>query len=75
LKADLSDMPVMMPGSAIGRINRSDIASLPKKRSRANTAAAAVPRTSARNVAKTATRSDSQSAFQIAGIDSSSPRW
>ena len=39
-------MPVMMPGSAIGRISSSAIASRPKKRARASAAAASVPSTS-----------------------------
>ena len=47
LKAERSEMPVMMPGSAIGRMTRSEIASRPKKRARTIAAAQSVPRTSA----------------------------
>ena len=39
LKAERSDMPVMMPGSAIGRMTRSEIDSRPKKRERTIAAA------------------------------------
>ena len=55
-KAERSEMPVMMPGSAIGRMRRSEIASRPKKRERATAAAASVPSTSATSVAIAATR-------------------
>ena len=44
LKAERSEMPVMMPGSAIGRMMRSEIASRPKNFVRASAAAASVPR-------------------------------
>ena len=47
LKAERSEMPVMMPGSAIGRMKRSEIASRPKNFARASAAAASVPRISA----------------------------
>src|SRR5688500_14414743 len=65
LKAERSDMPAMMPGSAIGRMNRSEMASRPKNSARAKAAAAQVPRTKASHVAKAAARSDSDSAFQL----------
>src|SRR5262245_5306107 len=67
LKADLSAMPVMMPGNAIGSTNRSEIASRPKKRARASAAAAQVPSSSANTVATAATLSDKVSAAQISG--------
>ena len=35
LKAERSEIPVMIPGKAIGRITRSDTVSRPKKRERA----------------------------------------
>ena len=58
-------MPVMMPGSAIGRIRSSEIASRPKKRERLTAAAASVPRTSATSVDIAATRTERSSAFQM----------
>ena len=58
-------MPVMMPGSAIGRMNSSEIESRPKKRARDTAAAAQVPRTSAMSVAMAATFTESHSAFQM----------
>ena len=61
-KAERSEMPVMMPGSAIGRIRSSEIASRPKKRERATAAAASVPSTSASSVEIAATRTLSESA-------------
>ena len=54
-KAERSDMPVMMPGSAIGRINSSEIVSRPKNLARDSAAAARVPKISARKVAIAAT--------------------
>jgi hypothetical protein len=48
-------MPVMMPGSAIGRMISSEIASRPKKRVRGSAPAASVPSTSAMAVATSAT--------------------
>ena len=64
-KAERSDMPVMMPGSAIGRMRSSETASRPKKRERLTAAAASVPSTSATSVAMAATRALSVSAFQM----------
>ena len=64
-KAERSEMPVMMPGSAIGRMRSSEIASRPKKRERATAAAASVPSTSATSVEIAATGSDSDSARQM----------
>ena len=51
-------MPVMMPGSAIGRMRRSDTVSRPKKRERLTAAAASVPSTSATSVEIAATRAE-----------------
>ena len=48
-------MPVMTPGSAIGRISSSEIASRPKKVARASAAAASVPSTTAMAVDQAAT--------------------
>ena len=64
LKAERSDMPVMMPGSAIGRMTSSEIASRPKNRARVIAAAHRVPRTRATSVATAATRSERPSAAQ-----------
>ena len=43
-KAERSAMPVMMPGSAIGRMNSSEIVSRPKNFARDSAAAASVPK-------------------------------
>ena len=51
-------MPVMMPGSAMGRMTASEIVSRPKKRARDIAAAASVPSTSASAVAIAATLSE-----------------
>ena len=67
LKAERSAMPVTIPGSAIGRTNRRDIASRPKNFARASAAAASVPRSSASAVDTRATRIDSASASQTSG--------
>ena len=48
-------MPLTTPGSAIGRISSSEIASRPKKRARASAAAARLPSTSAIAVDQAAT--------------------
>ena len=63
--AERSDMPVMMPGSAIGRMRSSDTASRPKKRERLTAAAASVPSTSATSVEMAASQELSVSAFQM----------
>lgn len=60
-------MPVTMPGSAMGRITRSEIASLPAKRPRATAAAQSVPRRRARNVEIEAISTESRSADQTSG--------
>ena len=54
----LSAMPVTMPGSAIGRTNRNEIASRPKNAKRWIASAASVPSTIATSVAATPIWSD-----------------
>ena len=67
LNAERSEMPVMMPGRAIGRMTSSDTASRPKNCARDTAAAHSVPRTSAIGVETAATCSDSASACQMSG--------
>ena len=67
LKAERSAMPVMMPGSAIGRMTSSDIVSRPKKRVCETAAAQSVPSTRAMAVEAAATRSDRPSASHTSG--------
>ena len=55
LKAERSAMPVMMPGSAIGRMTSSEIASRPKNFAPDTAAAQSVPRIMAIKVAIAAT--------------------
>ncbi len=62
-------MPVMIPGSAIGRTNRNEIAFRPKNRARCRPNAAAVPSTSAIAVASAPAFSDRITACCI------SPLW
>ena len=52
----------MIPGSASGRITSSEIASRPKNAKRETASEASVPSTSARAVAPSAARTESQSA-------------
>src|SRR5438105_7533548 len=54
VKNELSAIPVMIPGSAIGRTSRNETASRPKKRKRWTAKAAALPRRSAMIVAAVA---------------------
>ena len=61
-KAERSAMPVMMPGSAMGRMTSSEMVSRPKKRVRLTAAAQSVPRTSAMTVEMVATLTDRVSA-------------
>ena len=56
--AERSAMPVTMPGSAMGKMSSSEIASRPKNRVRARPAAASVPSTMASAVDTSATRND-----------------
>ena len=62
VKKERSAMPVMMPGSASGRINRNDTASRPKKRKRWTANAAIDASSSAIAVAISPARTDSHSA-------------
>ena len=73
LKAERSAIPVMIPGSAMGRMKSSEIASLPKNLVRAMAAAAIVPRIIARRVASSATRTESQTAFQMSCRSQTTP--
>src|SRR5579864_4052713 len=61
-KNEFSAMPVMIPGSASGRIRRNDTDSRPKKRKRAIANAAIEPSTQANPVVIAPTLSDSSSA-------------
>src|SRR5258707_12506981 len=65
VKNEFSAMPVMIPGSAIGRTSRNDTASRPKKRKRCTANAAADPSRSDRPVATSAARSESSSALRM----------
>src|SRR5690349_14732302 len=67
LNADLSEIPVMMPGSAIGRITSSEMVSRPKNRVPETAAAHSVPSTSAISVEIDATCTESVSACQTSG--------
>ena len=69
VKYELSAMPVMIPGSAIGSTSRNETASRPKKRKRCTPNDAAEPSTSAIAVASAAALSESQSACCM------SPLW
>ena len=66
-KAERSEMPVMMPGNAIGRMRSSDTDSRPKKRERLTAAAASVPSSIASTVETAATRTLSHSACCTSG--------
>ena len=66
-KADRSDMPVMIPGKAMGNRISSEIWSRPKKRARLIAAATSVPSTSASRVEIAATFSDRYSGGQMSG--------
>ena len=67
LKAERSAMPVMMPGSAIGRMTSSEIASRPKNFEPDTAAAQSVPSTMAITVAIAATVTESCSAAHTSG--------
>ncbi len=67
LKAERSAMPVMMPGSAMGRMTSSEMVSRPKNFVWLTAAAQSVPRTSAITVEMAATWTDSDSACQTSG--------
>ena len=61
-KAELSAIPVMIPGRASGSTSSSETASRPKKRKRCTPKAAAVPSRSATAVANRPALTESQSA-------------
>src|SRR3569833_427800 len=65
LNAERSAMPVMMTGSAIGRVTSSDTTSRPKNFAPDTAAAQSVPRISATSVEYAASCSDSVSAGQM----------
>src|SRR6185437_3627875 len=62
VKKELSAMPVMMAGSAIGSTSTSDTAPRPKKRKRYTANATIEPSSSAMQVAISAARIESQNA-------------
>src|SRR3954464_6471877 len=64
-KNEFSAMPVMIPGSASGRISIRETASRPKKRKRCTAKAASDPSTSAMLVEISPARTDSHSASRI----------
>jgi hypothetical protein len=64
-KNEFSAIPVMIPGSAIGRTSTNETASRPKKRKRCTANAAADPRTTAIAVARSAARTESHSAWRM----------
>src|SRR3982075_244133 len=68
LMNELSAIPVMIPGSAIGRTSRNEIASLPKKRKRWTANAAIDPSTTAIAVESSPARTDSHSAWRISAL-------
>ena len=61
-------MPVMIPGSAMGRTRRNEIDSRPKKRKRCTPNAAAEPSTSAMSVASAAAFSERSSACCMSSL-------
>jgi len=67
LNAERNEIPVMMPGRAIGSITSSDTASRPKNRDRDTAAAHSVPSTSAIKVEIEATCTDSFNASHTSG--------
>src|SRR5688500_4685213 len=73
LNADRSEIPVMIPGSAMGSTTSSDTVSRPKHRDRATAAAQSVPSTRATSVEIAATRKDSPSAAQMSGRSQAAP--
>src|SRR5579884_126684 len=65
VKNELSAIPVMIPGSAIGSTSRNDTASRPKKRRRCTAKEASDPSRMAIAVASSAARTDSHSDWRI----------
>src|SRR3981081_596586 len=68
LMNELSAMPVMIPGSAIGSTSSSETASRPKKRKRSSAKAAIDPSTTAIPVDSRPARTDSHSAWRISAL-------
>src|SRR5437588_5067050 len=68
VKNELSAMPVMMPGSAIGSTSTNDTASRPKKRSRCTANAAIDPSSNAIVVLIRPALTDSHSDWRIAWL-------
>src|SRR5919201_4233277 len=68
VKNEFSAIPVMIPGSAIGSTRTNDTASRPKKRKRWTAKAAALPRTTAIDVAATAALSESSKAPRASSL-------
>src|SRR5439155_18896753 len=66
-KNELSAIPVMIPGRAIGRTRMNETVSLPKNRNRWTAKAAAEPSTRATAVAMTPVFSDSTTALLTSG--------
>src|SRR2546423_14509666 len=67
-KNELSAMPVMIPGSAIGRTSSQEIASRPKKRKRESPKAAADPSNTGAGAAPRAAPNGSQSAPRLSRV-------
>src|SRR6266516_6029180 len=72
-KKALSAMPVMIPGSAIGRTTTNETTSRPKKRKRCTANAAADPRKIAIEVETSPALTDSQSASRISLLCHATP--
>jgi hypothetical protein len=68
MKAELSAMPVTIPGRAIGSTSRNEIVSRPKKRKRATPKAAIEPSASAIPVAVSPTRTESHSDVRTSDV-------
>src|SRR3977135_7066 len=68
LMNELSAMPVMIPGSAIGSTSSSEIASRPKKRKRATANAAIDPSTTAMPAEIAPAGGDSHSAWRSSAL-------
>src|SRR5579863_9121724 len=75
MKAELSAIPVTIPGNAIGRTSRNDTASRPKKRKRATPNAAAEPSTRAMPVAIRPTRTDSHNEVLTSAVHAAWNQW
>src|SRR4051794_26192980 len=67
-KNEFSAIPVMIPGSASGRMSISEIVSRPKNRKRCTAKDASEPRTSAIAVASRPALTDSHSASRISEL-------